>query len=88
MRSVRACQRPISLAHKLLTHWLAQALEGPGEEVLWVAWHPKGQVVLAGSADFTAWMWLAQTGACMQVCVARAGREGGRPPAASARVWG
>ena len=42
-------------------------LEGPGEAVEWVAWHPKGNVVLAGAADFTAWMWLATTGACMQV---------------------
>lgn len=33
----------------------------------WMSWHPKGDVVLAGSEDFTMWMWLAQTGACMQV---------------------
>jgi ribosome assembly protein SQT1 len=32
-----------------------------------VAWHPKGDVVLAGSEDFTLWMWLAQSGNCMQV---------------------
>jgi WD40 repeat protein len=44
-----------------------QTLEGPGEAVEWVRWHPKGNVLLAGAADFTAWMWLAQTGACMQV---------------------
>ncbi len=44
-----------------------QTLEGPGEAVEWVRWHPKGNVALAGAADFTAWMWLAQTGACMQV---------------------
>lgn len=44
-----------------------QTLEGPGDAVEWVRWHPKGNVVLAGASDFTAWMWLAQTGACMQV---------------------
>ena len=44
-----------------------QTLEGPAEAVEWVRWHPKGNVVLAGAADFSAWMWLAQTGACMQV---------------------
>jgi hypothetical protein len=26
-----------------------------------------GDVVLAGSEDFTLWMWLAQSGNCMQV---------------------
>lgn len=33
----------------------------------WVVWHPKGDVVLAGSEDFTMWMWLAASGQCMQV---------------------
>ena len=46
---------------------LKQTLEGPGGSVDWLSWHPKGDVVLAGSEDFTMWMWLAQTGACMQV---------------------
>ena len=46
---------------------LLQTLEGPGGSVDWVKWHPKGNVVLAGSEDFTMWMWLAQTGSCMQV---------------------
>ena len=44
-----------------------QALEGPGEAVNWVQWHPRGNVLLAGSEDFTAWLWNAQTGACMHV---------------------
>ena len=43
------------------------SLEGPGESVEWVAWHPRGDVVLAGSEDFTAWMWNAQSGDMMQV---------------------
>lgn len=46
---------------------LVKSLEGPGGAVDWVKWHPKGDVVLAGSEDFTMWMWLAQTGNCMQV---------------------
>lgn len=49
---------------------LLQTLEGPGGSVDWVKWHPKGNVVLAGSEDFTMWMWLAQTGSCMQVSMA------------------
>lgn len=46
-----------------------QTLEGPGDGVEWLTWHPKGDVVLAGSEDFTLWMWLAQSGNCMQVGV-------------------
>lgn len=43
------------------------SLEGPGESVEWVSWHPRGDVILAGSEDFTAWMWNAQSGDMMQV---------------------
>ena len=32
----------------------------------WLAWHPRGDVLLAGSEDFTAWMWNASLGTCMQ----------------------
>lgn len=46
---------------------LKQTLEGPGSEIEWVRWHPKGPVVIAGSGDGTAWMWLATDGTCMQV---------------------
>ncbi len=46
---------------------LVRALEGPGDGVEWLQWHPKGDVLLAGCEDFTMWMWLAQTGHCMQV---------------------
>jgi ribosome assembly protein SQT1 len=35
--------------------------------VEWAVWHPKGNAVLAGSADGTAWMWLAHNGQCVQV---------------------
>ena len=43
-----------------------RVLEGSGEAVEWLSWHPRGKVLLAGSEDFTSWMWNAQTGACMQ----------------------
>ena len=42
-------------------------LEGPSGTIEWAQWHPKGDVILAGSDDFTAWLWNAQTGTCMQV---------------------
>ena len=45
-------------------------LEGPGDAVEWLAWHPRGDVLLAGSEDFTAWMWNASLGTCMQACAA------------------
>ena len=41
--------------------------EGPGGGLEWVRWHPKGNVLLAGSEDFTAWMWNAGDGSLMQV---------------------
>jgi WD40 repeat protein len=31
-------------------------LEGPGD-VEWMQWHPRGNVLLAGSSDSTVWMW-------------------------------
>ena len=43
-----------------------RVLEGSGEAVEWLSWHPRGNVLLAGSEDFTSWMWNAQSGACMQ----------------------
>lgn len=42
-------------------------LEGPGGAIEWLHWHPKGDVILAGTDEFTVWLWNAQTGACMQV---------------------
>eukprot|EP00003_Mantamonas_plastica_P023773 TRINITY_DN4319_c0_g1_i6.p1 TRINITY_DN4319_c0_g1~~TRINITY_DN4319_c0_g1_i6.p1 ORF type:complete len:322 (+),score=87.45 TRINITY_DN4319_c0_g1_i6:223-1188(+) len=42
-------------------------LEGPGEGILWMEWHPKGHIVIAGSEDTTVWMWNAPKGALMQV---------------------
>jgi angio-associated migratory cell protein len=41
-------------------------LEGP-EDIEWAQWHGKGNAVVAGSRDGTAWMWMALDGACLQV---------------------
>lgn len=30
-------------------------------------WHSRGHLVLAGSEDFTAWLWNADSAACMAV---------------------
>ena len=52
-------------------------LEGPSGDILFLVWHPKGDVLLAGSSDGTAWMWStpAAGGAatCMQVFAGHAG---------------
>ena len=44
-----------------------KTLEGPVGGLEWVRWHPKGNVLLAGSEDFTAWMWNAENAELMQV---------------------
>lgn len=43
-------------------------LEGPAQGIEWLCWHPQGNIVIAGSEDFTTWMWNAQNGAFMQAC--------------------
>ncbi|CAM9428813.1 unnamed protein product [Phaeothamnion confervicola] len=45
---------------------LKATLEGP-DDVEWLCWHTRGNIVLAGSGDATVWMWMATGGACMQV---------------------
>jgi WD40 repeat protein len=42
-------------------------LEGPNGAIEWLDWHPRGDLILAGSEDFTTWLWNAQTGAFMAV---------------------
>ena len=32
-------------------------LEGPGSDVAFLAWHPRGDALAAGSADTTVWLW-------------------------------
>ena len=36
-------------------------------------WHPKGTVILAGSADGTLWMWNVPSGTCMNVFTGHSG---------------
>lgn len=42
------------------------SLEG-GDEVQFISWHPKGNVLVAGYADATAWMWQLPSGLLMNV---------------------
>ena len=51
----------------------ARSLEGPGDAIEGLAWHPRGHVVAAASADFSCWMWSATSGNCMQVFTGHAG---------------
>ncbi|KAG0236964.1 hypothetical protein BGW42_002177 [Actinomortierella wolfii] len=41
-------------------------LEGP-DEVVWINWHPKGNILLAGATDSSIWMWAIPSGAFMNV---------------------
>ena len=41
-------------------------LEGP-TEVVWLTWHPRGPVLVAGASDTTIWMWKLPSGAEMNV---------------------
>ncbi|CCM01402.1 uncharacterized protein FIBRA_03453 [Fibroporia radiculosa] len=41
-------------------------LQGP-DEVMWLRWHPRGNVLLAGSNDSMVWLWQLPSGNTMQV---------------------
>ncbi|CAJ0626477.1 9093_t:CDS:2 [Entrophospora sp. SA101] len=41
-------------------------LEGPNE-ITWLDWHPKGNVILAGTAESTIWMWQIPSGNFMNL---------------------
>ena len=41
-------------------------LEGPSE-IVWLEWHPRGPVLVAGASDTTVWMWKLPSGAEMNV---------------------
>ncbi|KAF9238494.1 WD40-repeat-containing domain protein [Melanogaster broomeanus] len=47
-------------------------LQGP-DEVMWLRWHPKGTVLLAGSNDGTVWLWQLPSGNTMQVFAGHTG---------------
>lgn len=42
------------------------SIEGP-DEVAWLAWHPRGNVIAAGATDSNVWMWNIPTGVVMNV---------------------
>lgn len=46
---------------------LIKSIEGPDEGITWLQWHPRGAVLIAGSEDFTCWMWNAEKGKSLQV---------------------
>ncbi|KAH7884730.1 ribosome biogenesis protein Sqt1 [Phlebopus sp. FC_14] len=47
-------------------------LQGP-DEVMWLRWHPKGNVLLVGSNDSTVWLWQLPSGNTMQVLAGHTG---------------
>ncbi|KAF8968139.1 ribosome biogenesis protein Sqt1 [Flammula alnicola] len=47
-------------------------LQGP-DEVMFLRWHPKGSVLLAGSNDSTLWLWQLPSGTTMQVFAGHTG---------------
>ncbi|CAG8549688.1 18588_t:CDS:10 [Gigaspora margarita] len=51
---------------------LIASLEGP-DEIVWLDWHPKGTILLAGANDATIWMWQIPSGNCMNVFSGHAG---------------
>ncbi|KAI9489995.1 WD40-repeat-containing domain protein [Zychaea mexicana] len=48
------------------------AVEGP-DEVVWIDWHPKGNILLAGASDSTIWMWAMPSGKFMNIFNGHAG---------------
>ena len=52
-------------------------LEGPSEGIEWLAWHPRGHVLLAGSEDATTWMWQVGSSGGTFMQVGGRGRPGG-----------
>eukprot|EP00761_Pharyngomonas_kirbyi_P001469 gb/GECH01001473.1/.p1 GENE.gb/GECH01001473.1/~~gb/GECH01001473.1/.p1 ORF type:complete len:444 (+),score=120.42 gb/GECH01001473.1/:1-1332(+) len=52
---------------------LTTVLEGPGEGVDWIQWHPKGNVLFAGCGDSSAWLWSIPKGTCISVLYGHAG---------------
>ncbi|KAF8442332.1 WD40-repeat-containing domain protein [Boletus edulis BED1] len=47
-------------------------LQGP-DEVMWLRWHPRGSILLAGSNDSTVWLWQLPSGNTMQVFAGHTG---------------
>lgn len=69
-----------------------------GSDLHWIDWHPKANVLLAGTLDGTLWMWQVPSGQCKTLrgpnsscCVGQALGDGKRAVAGyedgSVRVW-
>ncbi|ETO09061.1 hypothetical protein RFI_28326 [Reticulomyxa filosa] len=56
--AVASMDNSISIYHK---NELYERLEGPGAEVEWIDWHPKGLLLLCGARDNTVWLWQIHT---------------------------
>lgn len=63
----------VKVENKSIACTLKHVLDGP-EDIEWAQWHSVGNAIVAGSSDGTSWMWLANTGQCVQVL---AGHDGG-----------
>ncbi|KAI7907302.1 WD40-repeat-containing domain protein [Cokeromyces recurvatus] len=48
------------------------SVDGP-DEVVWIDWHPKGNILLAGATDSTIWMWAMPSGKFMNIFNGHAG---------------
>ncbi|KAI8391766.1 quinon protein alcohol dehydrogenase-like superfamily [Radiomyces spectabilis] len=48
------------------------AVDGP-DEINWIDWHPKGNILLAGATDSTIWMWAMPSGKFMNIFNGHAG---------------
>ncbi|KAF7725007.1 hypothetical protein EC973_000500 [Apophysomyces ossiformis] len=48
------------------------AAEGP-DDIVWIDWHPKGNILLAGAQDSTIWMWAMPSGKFMNIFSGHAG---------------
>jgi ribosome assembly protein SQT1 len=48
------------------------SVDGP-DEVIWIDWHPKGNILLAGATDSTIWMWAMPSGKFMNIFNGHAG---------------
>eukprot|EP01138_Halocafeteria_seosinensis_P008921 gb/GECG01009118.1/.p1 GENE.gb/GECG01009118.1/~~gb/GECG01009118.1/.p1 ORF type:complete len:284 (+),score=29.29 gb/GECG01009118.1/:1-852(+) len=46
---------------------LIHTLEGPSDDLEWMRWHPKGNVLACGGADTTVWIYDTIKGQCINV---------------------
>lgn len=44
-----------------------QTLEGPSDDLEWMCWHPRGNILACGGADTTVWIYEAVSGQCINV---------------------